>query len=68
MDNALVEFIKIMYEQAETSKDSLDINLYIANCVGACAYERIRIGDRFTFDLWNNEWNEKFCKLLENNS
>nr|DAZ67998.1 MAG TPA: hypothetical protein [Caudoviricetes sp.] len=68
MDNVLVKFIKIMYEQAKMSKDSLDIHLYIANCVGACAYEHMRTGERLAFNLWKNEWSEKFNKLLENNS
>lgn len=68
MDNALTDFIKIMYEQAEMSKDSLDIHLYIANCVGACVYEYMKTGKRFAVDLWNYGWKEKFYKLLENNT
>ena len=65
MDNALSDFIKIMYEQAEMSKDLFDIHLYIANCAGACMYEYIRTGEKFAIDLWNDEWKEKFYKLLE---
>ena len=68
MGNALVDFIEIMYKQAEISKDSFDIYLYIANCAGACMYEYMRTGEKFAVDLWNDEWKEKFYKLLENNS
>ena len=66
MDNVLTDFINIMYKQAAMSKDSLDIHLYIANCVGACIYSYMQTGERFAVDLWNNEWKEKFYKLLEN--
>ena len=65
MGNALVDFIEIMYKQAEISKDSLDIHLYIANCVGACIYEYMQTGERDAIDLWNSEWKEKFYKLLD---
>lgn len=54
-----------MYEQAELSKDSFDIQLYIANCVGACIYDYMQTGERNAIDLWNSEWKEKFYKLLE---
>lgn len=46
MNNTLIYFIKIMYEQAELSKDSFDIQLYIANCVGACIYDYMQTGER----------------------
>ena len=65
MNNTLIYFIKIMYEQAELSKDSFDIHLYIANCVGACIYDYMQTGERDAIDLWNSEWKEKFYKLLE---
>jgi hypothetical protein len=54
-----------MYEQAELSKDSFDIYLYIANCVGACIYDYMQTEERDAIDLWNSEWKEKFYQLLE---
>ena len=65
MDDVLSDFIKIMYKQAEMSKDLFDIHLYIANCAGACIYEYMRTGEKFAVDLWNDEWKEKFYKLIE---
>ena len=65
MDNTLVDFIEILYKQAEISKDSLDIHSYIANCVGACCYEYERTGDWDALNLWANEWKDKFAALLE---
>lgn len=65
MDKKLIKFVESQYAMAEQVNNSLDIEFYVANCVGACAYEYERTGDWDALNLWRDEWKKKFNKLLE---
>lgn len=65
MDKKLDRFIERTYQMAQIACDANDVRLYAANAGGACAYEYERTGDWDALNLWRDEWQKKFNKLLE---